>query len=231
MTDGGWLGAARTRPDTTGDLLEGLCRSCLRDAGVDGVCLSVVAADGTPEPVHATDELSERLGDLQFTLGEGPCAEVVRTASPVLLPTLADASARWPTFVAEAGSAGVSALFAVPIGIRAATFGTLELHRREPGPLSRSQLALTLSSAEAAAWLVLSMWGPAAADDARPGSPPPPYRMVVHQAAGMVMVQLDVGVEEALVRLRSTAYAEGRSINDLAADLVAGRRRLTREDA
>ena len=34
------------------------------------------------------------------------------------------------------------------------------------------------------------------------------YRMVVHQAAGMAMMQLDTTIEEALLRLRATAYAE-----------------------
>ena len=71
MTDGGWLGAQRTRSDPTGDMLESLCRTCVREAGVDGACLSIVTGDGMPEPVHATDELSERVGDLQFTLGRG----------------------------------------------------------------------------------------------------------------------------------------------------------------
>ena len=57
------------------------------------------------------------------------------------------------------------------------------------------------------------------------------YRMVVHQAVGMAMVQLGVDVEDAMLRLRATAYAEGQSITELAADIVARRRRLTQEGA
>ena len=45
---------------------------------------------------------------------------------------------------------------------------------------------------------------------------------VVHQAAGIVMVQLDSSIEEALVRLRASAYAEGRPLADLATDVVRG---------
>jgi AmiR/NasT family two-component response regulator len=51
----------------------------------------------------------------------------------------------------------------------------------------------------------------------------------VHQAAGMLMVQLDCPIEEALMRLRATAFAEGMTINKLAADVVHGRRRFTKE--
>ena len=55
------------------------------------------------------------------------------------------------------------------------------------------------------------------------------HRAVVHQAAGMVMIQLDASIEEALLVLRSTAYAEGIPISALATAVVDGRRRITKE--
>jgi hypothetical protein len=42
----------------------------------------------------------------------------------------------------------------------------------------------------------------------------------------MVSRQLDVSVEDALVRLRAYAYAEGRPIGDVARDVVERRLRL-----
>ena len=54
--------------------------------------------------------------------------------------------------------------------------------------------------------------------------------MVVHSAAGMAMVQLDTTIEEALLRMRATAYAEAIPIIELAADLVSRRRRLSKEE-
>jgi hypothetical protein len=52
------------------------------------------------------------------------------------------------------------------------------------------------------------------------------YREEVHQAAGMVSVQLGVSVAEAMVRLRAHAYAEDRSLTEVAGDVVARRLRL-----
>ena len=52
------------------------------------------------------------------------------------------------------------------------------------------------------------------------------HRAEVHQASGMVSAQLGVGVAEALVRLRAHAYAEGRPLADVAADVVTRRLRL-----
>jgi hypothetical protein len=42
----------------------------------------------------------------------------------------------------------------------------------------------------------------------------------------MIAAQLDVGVAEALVRLRANAFATDRPIDQVATDVVAGRRRF-----
>jgi len=46
------------------------------------------------------------------------------------------------------------------------------------------------------------------------------HRVEVHRASGMVSALLGVRVAEALVRLRAHAYAEGRPLADVAADVV-----------
>lgn len=56
-------------------------------------------------------------------------------------------------------------------------------------------------------------------------------RAVVHQAAGMISVQLGVDVAEALLRLRAHAFATGRSMADLAAEVVERRVRFDHSEA
>jgi len=51
-------------------------------------------------------------------------------------------------------------------------------------------------------------------------------RAEVHQAAGMVSVQLSVSVAEARLRLRERAFAESRPLASLAADVVGRRVRF-----
>ena len=48
------------------------------------------------------------------------------------------------------------------------------------------------------------------------------FRHVVHQASGMVSVQLDVSVGQALIRLRAYAFGNERRLADVARDVVAG---------
>ena len=54
-------------------------------------------------------------------------------------------------------------------------------------------------------------------------------RLEVYQAQGMVMVDLGVGVDEAMARLRAHAYAVERPIADIARDIVAGNLILERD--
>ena len=56
------------------------------------------------------------------------------------------------------------------------------------------------------------------------------FRFVVHEAAGMIAVQLAVPVPEALLRLRARAFSTGRVISDVAADVVARRLRFEPSD-
>jgi AmiR/NasT family two-component response regulator len=52
-------------------------------------------------------------------------------------------------------------------------------------------------------------------------------RAEVHQATGMISVQLGVNVAEAFTRLRAHAFAEDWSLSELAAEVVARRLRFT----
>jgi hypothetical protein len=206
--------------------IEALCLRAVQEAGVDGAGVSMLSRDGTPDPVFATDVLSALVEDLQFTLGVGPCFDAVATQAPVLVGDLTnpDQEVADGPFRDEAASAGIRAVFAVPVGVAGRVLGTLDLYRGSPGPLSSSQLRRTLATADAIGGALLDGGAlpPNALEHVR-------HRAAVHQAAGMVMMQMDVSIEEALLVLRATAYAEGTSINELAAALVDGRRRFARE--
>lgn len=46
-------------------------------------------------------------------------------------------------------------------------------------------------------------------------------QLVVHQAAGMISVQLSGSITEALARLRARAFTDDRSVRSVADDVVA----------
>lgn len=208
--------------------LDGLLRSCCRATGLDGAGVSIVDGDGTRETLYASDEIAAKIERLQLTLGEGPCVDSAATGTPVLVADLADprdlVASRWPVFRSEATRTGARAIFAFPIRTGAIWLGAVDFYRQTPGPLGQPELSTALSSVDEVGVAVLET-------PHQYGDPEglTTTNMIVHQAAGMVMGQLDSSIEEALVRLRATAFVEGLNINELAADVVNGRRRIMKE--
>ncbi len=54
------------------------------------------------------------------------------------------------------------------------------------------------------------------------------FRSEVYQAQGMVMIDLGIGLADALARMRAHAFASGIDLDVLARDIIAGRTRLRR---
>jgi ANTAR domain len=193
------------------------------------------ARDGEPEFImFVTDAVSERLSELQLTLGEGPCRDVLASSAPVLAADLGDAesSRRWPAFTAEARGHGAGAVFAFPLVVGAIQAGVMGLYRRSAGPLARDQLGDLLILADAATLLLLDAadGGAAAGDGSGLDGQSPDlalHRAVIDQATGMLTVQLGVPVTEAFARLRTYAYTRDRRLADVASDIVARRLRLS----
>jgi hypothetical protein len=209
-----------------------LCVECLSALPVSGVGMALMTEDGPSGVVlAATDERARQLEELQFALGEGPCVEASGSGRPVLQPDLAAAgSARWPRFGATVLDAGVRAIFAFPLRVGAVRVGVLDLYRDTPGPLIAVDLADALAFADAALVVVLHLQDHGehgAADAALSG--PIDSQAVVHQATGMITIQLGISLAEALLRLRGHAYATGQTVSALAADVVD--RRLSFDDS
>jgi hypothetical protein len=214
-----------------------VCDTVTRLTGVDGAAAAVFAPSQSRELVYASDAISQQIDDLQFTLGEGPCLDAYRSSAPQLCPRLDSGPAmdRWPGFCIDAADIGARAVFAYPIIGPERPLGVLELYRRTPGDLDPDQHeSAALCSASIGQTLLSSLdmhvamaIDTAAAVDAAESGPE--YlsrsfsRVGVYMAAGMVAVQLGVTADEGLDRLRAYTYSNGRSINAVAADIVARR--------
>lgn len=217
---------------------------CVVAAGSAEASGAWVAASRDSEPdfvMCASDPVCEQLTELQLTLGEGPCHDVLASAAPVLAADVGDAESarRWPAFSPEAREVGAGAVFAFPLIVGAIRAGVLGVYRRSGGPLTGGQLGDLLIVADLATMLLLdgagSGDGAAGADGDGAGdgawldgqSPDLAlHRAEIDQATGMLTVQLGVSVTEAFARLRAYAYSEDRRLADVASDVIARRLRL-----
>lgn len=211
-------------------LAEQVCRACVAGLDIDGAAISLLTASNARQTLCATDATAELLEDLQFSLGEGACMEAAVTGRPALVADLHDTSevSGWPMFAAAVlEQSEVRALFAVPLQWGTVNLGVLDLYRRAAGVLDEAQLRDAMSAADMATlmflgvhtdpgdgeWLEHSVHG----------------RAEIHQATGMVLAQLGISATDALARMRAYAFAEQRSLADVAHDVVSRRLRFTRD--
>lgn len=204
--------------------LEHLCRAAVRNLGVFGVSVSLMSDGGSVGVVAGADERSISIDELQFTLGEGPSHDAFALRRPVLTADLQSREAdRWPGYSAAAQEVGVRAVFAFPLHIGAATFGVLNVYVERPGPLNYQQLTMALTFAEIATEVLLDDETPSEDGRLHLGVETVlNYRAEIYQAQGAVMVELDVSLAEALVRMRAYAFANDQSLAVLASEIMSG---------
>jgi GAF domain-containing protein len=208
--------------------VEHVCAVATAAAGVTSAAVAVVLSATPRETIHVTDRLASDLEELSLTLGEGPGVDAL-TDGPVLVADLMtqDCSARWPAFAPAAVQAGARAVFVFPMQVGAILLGVMSLYRARPGELASEQLADALLLADTACALLLDAAAPDhPAMDGRQLEQVGPHHPEVHQATGMIIVQLGVSAAVALARLRAYAYAYDRRLRDVAADVVARRLRF-----
>jgi len=191
-------------------------------SGMSGASIMLVTDGRSIGSICATNRVIAIIEELQFTLGEGPCLEACRDGRPVLEPDLLSPdNNRWVAFSPLAIEAGARAVFGFPIRVGAVRLGALNLYRNRPGGLSDEQHADALVLADIAAETILLLQACAAPGElATELGANANLRSVVHQASGMAAAQLGVAVDDALVRLRASAFSSGHPVVDIAHSIV-----------
>ena len=215
------------QPGTSGRLRR-LCVTVTQVLPATWAGLSLAEDGKVSGALTGSDAHARELEGLQFTFGEGPCVDSVRTLRPVMEPDLASSGVRrWPAYAPAAHQRGIRGVYAFPLQVGVACLGALDVYRDRVEPVSPD----TIDDGQIFADIALTMLvgddplsapgvGVASLDDLLTPS------MEVYQAQGMVMVDLGVSLADALVRLRAYAFVEGRPVAEVARDVVAGRVRL-----
>ncbi len=206
-----------------------LCSATEKMLDAAGVGLSLGAShdllDSGLQTVCATD--GGRDGEaLQFDLGEGPSYTSHRTGSPVQVPDL-ERDDTWPAFADAAAGVGLRAVFAFPLRSGSVGLGALTLYQHVAGDLTSEQYADALVITRFALNLMTSL---------QAGRPPDELDQVftdslsnsveVHQASGIVSVQLAIPIAAALAVLRAHAFAESCSLAETATQVIERRLKL-----
>jgi hypothetical protein len=230
--------AAAAKGLDPGDVPEALCRACVALLPVSGASVSISGGATVQATWCASDPTAARLAEAQYTLGDGPCQSALRQAAAVVAADLTEApdSGRWPVFAHDAVALGVRAVFSVPLGVGGAAVGTLDLYRHTPGGLSERDLRIALWTRDAVTFALIDLHARShAAERAREEGVASWMEASeaghgeVYQAVGMVMVQLGLAPEQALDRMRARAFVQGRTVTEVARDVLARRLRFASE--
>ncbi|WP_328498677.1 ANTAR domain-containing protein [Streptomyces sp. NBC_00414] len=210
-------------PGNGSGLLGGDPLTCARVLGVDGIAVSLGTDEALTELVWSTPGCSAALEDVQCTLGEGPGLDSYRHSTSIAVPDVERADPyRWPVFLPEAGHLGVRALFCFPLNLGAVSLGVLTAQRGNPAPLDADQTndAFVLAAAITSALIQ----GKGRRESFAQAEPPTAlHRAAVHQAVGIISVQADISLTEAMALLRAHAYRGGRPLLEAAEDVVSRR--------
>jgi hypothetical protein len=213
-------------------VLDRVCRAAVSELQLLGAVVTLMSSTETQAVSAASNATTRRLEEQQFGLGEGPTRDAHALHRPVVETDLEAAGwRRWPAFAPVASAVGAGAVCALPLQIGAVRFGVLTLYFQATRGISVQDLRTGLDFAEFASEVLVNSSG-AGADGERPGLDLPAVLDTqghVYQAQGMVMVELGVGLAEALARMRAYAYATDQPLSSLAAAIVAGRTAIPRD--
>ena len=201
-----------------------LCRAALAAAepsGLTSVCASRVLDERPRGVVWASDSRARQLDDLQVVLGEGPGVTALVEGGPVMVRDVQEHWRKsWLAFDGAAAELGVRSICAFPLQIGAVRLGILTLHGTEPAYLDAEQIDQQLAVCDdlSVAFLVSDAgsgdWSSVL--DAALDRP----LAITSQAAGMVMVQLDSTIADAMARLCAHAFAAGVSLEEVSRSVV-----------
>ena len=197
---------------------------------VSGAAVSTVGDLLGSETLSASDRLAARVDELQFDLGEGPCWDAMNKARPVLEPDIRNNPRTvWPAFSPAILDHDISSLFAFPLLVGPLRIGAVDLYSSYAVDLDHTQSKQAATMAGAVGRNILRRALDAIGGD-YDDTGNAYSRRLIHQAAGVVLAQLRVPADDALLIIQGQAFASSRSMMEVAQDIVDARLSFSRSD-
>jgi GAF domain-containing protein len=204
------------------ELLTVLTDRCIDvlDVAAAGIMLASPAGDLR---VMASSSEEMRLLELfELQSQEGPCVDCYHTGEPVANVDLGD-DPRWPQFAQRATAAGFGSVHALPMRLRGAILGALNLFHVDTGQMRPADVAAAQALADVATIAIVQHRAAAEAKLLNEQlSEVLNTRIVIEQAKGMIAQRRGVDMETAFTALRDHARAHNLRLADVARDVTEG---------
>jgi len=188
--------------------------------GASGVSVSLFE-QGRPRVGGTSAPWVQTLDECQYGIQEGPCVAAMNDGTWHATENLGEEK-RWPRFAAEATAQGVLSALAVPLLVRGARLGVLNVYSSTRNCFSGNAVTIAQRLAEVASVVVANAQVLAASRRlAQELEQALVSRSTVDMAKGILMARLDIDADTAFDALRDLSQRRHMKLRELAAELVA----------
>lgn len=203
------------------DMLHTLVENCADLLGASAAGILLADEEGRLEVVASTNERSLLVELMQIGAGAGPCMESVATGHAVAVPDIHAIKPEWKEFREAALEQGFRSLQAVPLRLRSASVGSLNLFWDEHGALGKRDADVAQALANVATISILQERAVQESNVVRLQLQRAlDSRIVIEQAKGVVSHQHKASMDEAFSLIRDYARNHHLPLAEVAADIV-----------
>lgn len=205
------------------DLLTGLADGCVELDLAAAAGILMVDHEDKLRVMAASSDRARLLELFQLQNDEGPCLDAFSGKEVVIETDLRSAKSRWPTFAPEAVDAGFRSVHAIPLRLRDAVIGALNLFGDHAGGMPESDLRIANALADAASISIIQNQT-FQESEIRAGQLQRALdsRVAIEQAKGMLAERNQIDMDSAFRHLRSFARNTRRHLTAVAVDVVSG---------
>jgi GAF domain-containing protein len=199
------------------ELLAMLADRCVEVLDVAAAGIMLVTPDGDLRVMASSSETMRLLELFELQSEEGPCLDCYRTGQPVVNQGLGSVNRRWPRFAPKALAAGFQSAHALPMRLRGAVIGALNLFHTQPDEMQQGDVDTAQALADVATIAILQHRAALEAhilDEQL--SHALDSRILIDQAKGIIAERLGVSTDHAFVALRNHARKSRSRLVDVA---------------
>jgi GAF domain-containing protein len=203
------------------ELLSLLADRCVEVLGVSAAGVMLAAPEGDLRVVASSSEAMRVVELFELQSDEGPCLDCFRCGDPLLNEDLVAADGRWPRFAPVALDAGFSTVYALPMRLRGAVIGAINLFGTGQDPMTAEEVTAGQALADVATIAILQQ---RVASESRvlidQLNTALTSRVVIEQAKGVLAERAGLSMESAFEAMRRYARDRNLHLADVARGVV-----------
>lgn len=205
------------------DLLTLLSDRCVEVLDVSAAGIMLVSPEGDLRVIASSSEAMRIVELFELQTDEGPCVDCYREGALIMNPDLVASGGRWPRFSPVALESGFRSAHALPMRLRGAVIGALNLFRADTGHLEEQDVLAAQALADVATIAILQhRVGLQAHLVNEQLNEALNSRIVIEQAKGVIAERAGIDTDEAFQRLRHHARSNNLRLADVAREVAGG---------